>query len=804
MFLNTNCAKVNRSIFNLKEEILSTIREEDCDIVILGETDLPNLDVAKDFRVDGFETFIPGSENKKIRIILLVKKTIKFNEINSSGTSPLVAIEVQRTNLKNIAIVGFYREWLKSQEEQQSQIKDLNNLLSKLKNRSVCIAGDLDLNLERFDDPTCNYFKLAQNLQQVCQENGLNIKSLEETFFYKTETNIKGSSLDYFLVTEDISKEKIFSKGSMSDHLSIHINIPFECKKAEEICSIHCRTKVKDKFKFRKDLLRALEPRLLGLISMGCEEQANELTSSFRRVLDIHAPLKTQKIKDSKRPILSPGTLSEIKERNQLQNRLKKKSMTSSEKTILFKKVKRAKNRVTNLIKKDKISKVIQDIESGSNIWKVINNVLEKKEKRSKIELIEEGQKLNSDQEVADTLNEYFLEKIRMLKQSIKPELMHDPVKKLRNKMKGKNIKFSFSQVSVKEVERIISKMKTSKSCGLDGISVFHLKMVRKEMSPFLSQMINSSLSQGIFPSAFKTAKITPLYKIKEKITDKKNYRPISGLSTFGKVLETIADLQMRRFCEKHGLFGIHQHGFRKSRSTSSALLSTYVKLRENRLKKKWQGILAFDLSAAYDTISPNILIEKAKICGFDSVALNWLTSFVTDRKQAVMIGDYIAQPVNLTCGIPQGSPCSCLLFIFYVGDYCDWIEANAQAFADDTLLFKEKDDPKELLKYLEEQAKKTFEYFASNSLVANESKTVFMLVRPKGEKCTSTFKIKLGEEYIEESRSEKLLGIMLQNDLKWNDHMEKVSKKVNYGLYQLKRLVNDGFIFYLLSKTGL
>ncbi len=123
--------------------------------------------------------------------------------------------------------------------------------------------------------------------------------------------------------------------------------------------------------------------------------------------------------------------------------------------------------------------------------------------------------------------------------------------------------------------------MKTSKSCGLDGISVFHLKMVRKEMSPFLSSMINSSLSQGIFPSAFKTAKITPLYKNKGKITDKKIYRPISGLSTFGKVLETIADLQMRRFCEKHGLFRIHQHGFRKSRSTSSALLSTYVKVRE-------------------------------------------------------------------------------------------------------------------------------------------------------------------------------------------------------------------------------
>ena len=92
---------------------------------------------------------------------------------------------------------------------------------------------------------------------------------------------------------------------------------------------------------------------------MGCEEQATELTSSFRRVLDIHAPLKTQKIKDFKRPILSPSTLSEIKDRNQLQNRLKKKSMTSSEKTVLFKKVKMAKNRVTNLIKKDKISKVI-------------------------------------------------------------------------------------------------------------------------------------------------------------------------------------------------------------------------------------------------------------------------------------------------------------------------------------------------------------------------------------------------------------------------------------------------------------
>ncbi len=81
------------------------------------------------------------------------------------------------------------------------------------------------------------------------------------------------------------------------------------------------------------------------------------------------------------------------------------------------------------------------------------------------------------------------------------------------------------------------------------------------------------------------------------------------------------------------------------------------------------------------------------------------------------------------------------------------------------------------------------FRYFASNNLVANANKTAFLLIRPNGKKEEASYNINLGGSLIEESKSERILGIQVQNDLKWEDHVDKVIGKVNHGLYTLRRL---------------
>ena len=269
--------------------------------------------------------------------------------------------------------------------------------------------------------------------------------------------------------------------------------------------------------------------------------------------------------------------------------------------------------------------------------------------------------------------------------------------------------------------------------------------------------------------------------------TDKNMYRPISGLQTFGKIIETAVDIQLRRYCEKHGLFGKNQHGFRKSRSCSTALLSTYTKLRTGRMQKKWQGMLCFDLSAAYDTVNHKLLIEKAKIYGFDRTALAWLSSYITGRKQMVRIGDYTTNPVEMTSGIPQGSSCSCLLFLLYVGDFEEWVSTSHNIYADDTMISTAENKPEEVIATLEREAQKVFEFCASNELLCNPEKTAFLIISPQKRRAKENYTITLNGKMIEESSCEKCLGLHLQNNLKWTEHLKKIRAKTNHGLYQLK-----------------
>ena len=106
--------------------------------------------------------------------------------------------------------------------------------------------------------------------------------------------------------------------------------------------------------------------------------------------------------------------------------------------------------------------------------------------------------------------------------------------------------------------------MKKTSSAGLDGISTSLIHSVAKEIAPGLTKVINASLSAGIFPKIYKCARVTPIFKNKGEKSNKENYRPVSNLNVFGKCLEVCVDVQLREFCEKFDLFGVHQNGFRK------------------------------------------------------------------------------------------------------------------------------------------------------------------------------------------------------------------------------------------------
>ena len=227
-----------------------------------------------------------------------------------------------------------------------------------------------------------------------------------------------------------------------------------------------------------------------------------------------------------------------------------------------------------------------------------------------------EGRTIDNDKDKCEIMNKFFIQKVKSLQDRLNIQQTEDPFKRLYEKIGHRKLNFTFRRLEVKEVEHIMRKMKKTRACGLDGISTDSLRPIIHILAPVLSIVVNDSLQEGKFPECFKCARVTCVYKGKGFRSDPNNYRPISNLPVFGKIQEIAVDVQLRKFCEKHDLFGRQQNGFRKCRSTTTALLTATINWRANRERRKYQGVLLFDLSAAYDMLSKDIFLKKAAICG--------------------------------------------------------------------------------------------------------------------------------------------------------------------------------------------
>ena len=767
--------------------------EESSDIVIITECDFETNDIALDFKIDGYSTLIPKNFEKKIRTITLVANSTRFKEIDCDSYFPFTSIEIQRENQGNLNIIGIYREINKNNESQKLQLQDLNNILTHLNSKSVCVIGDFNLDANKLDDQSWTNASLSKYLKEICVQNGLSIVTPGPTFSYKTnrEDNMKFSALDYALLTEELIDETIpeIITCGFSDHQGMKIEFKGKEPPGKKNIKLKCRGKIQNEYEFQEQMNTCMESISTTMQNLDINDQASLLVNTFQDVLDIHAPWKEVKVKSATGPNISKATRMEMKTRNTFKNRMFNPKLSPIERQKARQMYKTYRNKVTRMIRNDKQDFVQKELSKGKNCWNIAKTLLGKTEKENISEISDGQGKLKSDKEIAICLNTWFQNKTHELKKTINSNTVSDPLQKLREKMKGMRISFSFKEVSTRDVSNVLSTMKTSRSSGIDGISTFYLKKVKKQVTPILTTLVNNSFKLGQFPEIFKSAKITPIWKKKGEKSDKKMYRPISGLCVFGKVIECIAEVQLRTFLEKYGLLGHHQHGFRKSRSTNTALLSTYIKLKEARENKMWQGILCFDLSAAYDVLDPYILLQKLSLCGVSEITLKWMASFLLGRRQAVQINQTLSPEVVLEHGIPQGSSISCLLFIFFVADYPLWINTNVQSFADDTIIYTAARHPEEVLNILQNEAKKTFDFFASNGLVANPGKTSLMIIRPKGTKPSTKIKITLEGKEITESTCERILGIKVSNNLQWEPQIAKVKQKINHGLYLLKRL---------------
>ena len=212
------------------------------------------------------------------------------------------------------------------------------------------------------------------------------------------------------------------------------------------------------------------------------------------------------------------------------------------------------------------------------------------------------------------------------------------------------------------EVASLIELLNPNKAIGPDGISNKMLKTVAKEVAVPLSILFNSSFSEGKFADIYKPSNVIPLPK-KGDNSDPSNFRPVSLLSNVGKLQERIVFKHIYNFLHENDILYKYQSGFLPNHSTTFQLIDIYHHICQTFDSNQYSCMVFLDVSKAFDRVWHKGLIFKLKQNGIDGDLLEWISDYLSGRKQKVIIRNTSSSLMRVEAGVPQGSVLGPLLF---------------------------------------------------------------------------------------------------------------------------------------------
>lgn len=477
-----------------------------------------------------------------------------------------------------------------------------------------------------------------------------------------------------------------------------------------------------------------------------------------------------------------------------------KKALKSPNRMDFYRKYRNIYNRLIKLAKENYYSKILKDAQKDiKRTWAILNEIISKSKIKgnipNKLNLAQPNDfilKLDQPVLIAEYFNNYFSTVGQRTSSSIDSNEV-DPLQFMENI--NVNESLFFTPTDNKEIIETALSIKSKSSTGHDNIS----NKLIKEIIPFialpLTHIFNLSLETGTVPHSYKIAKVIPIFKTGDK-HDPNNYRPISLLTAFSKILEKIVYKRLIKFLLKSDVLYPKQYGFLRGRSTEQAMVDIILKITDAIENKKLSLGIFLDLSKAFDTISHNILISKLSIYGIRGVVLNWFKSYLNDRSQYVQIDQTYSQRQPITHGVPQGSVLGPLLFLLYINDMPSISKLlSFILFADDTTGLYSSPSLDDIFLTVNNEIENLSSWFSSNKLLINSSKTNFVLFFNQQKErhiCLQNHHQLFFHSIPVKRKGEvRFLGILLDKNLNFKGHFNHVCTKLMKGMYALRRAAN-------------
>ena len=349
--------------------------------------------------------------------------------------------------------------------------------------------------------------------------------------------------------------------------------------------------------------------------------------------------------------------------------------------------------------------------------------------------------------------------------------------------------------ITSNDVTEIINSLPDNKAPGPDSVNSFVLKRIAESIAPVLCDLFNRSLNDSIFPAIWKFANVAPIYKKGSK-SDPNNYRPVSMTSILSKVFEKVVLKYLMPYLLDNNLISKHQSGFIPKHSTANQLIEICDDVTNNLKNHLATTIVFADISRAFDKLSPKGLYCKLNQYGLPVKLRKWIYNFLTNRQQRTCVGGIYSDWRELKGGVAQGSVMGPIAFLLMINDLPDSILNKTHIFADDTSILFSHSPRIDITDIINSDLDRLQHWAETWKLELNPSKTKFMTISFSKDSVIPR-PVSKGQ-LIEHVSCHKHLGVYLNDDMNWQDHLDHVTAQASKRIGVLRSLK------FRLSRTSL
>lgn len=444
-----------------------------------------------------------------------------------------------------------------------------------------------------------------------------------------------------------------------------------------------------------------------------------------------------------------------------------------------FSKFRAARNRFVDLLRKSKKNYFAQlNPRDTKKFWKTIKSL--NKTSQAVPTLSHNGVSTSEDMGKANMLNAFFS---TCFNTSDPPLSEHDQNPYATNECPAELL------CTVEQVQCLLGSLDTTKATGPDGVSATMLKHTALFIAPSVTKLFNLSISSGQVPTDWKRSTVVPIPKSSDR-SSPTNYRPISLLSILSKTLERHIHSLIATHLADNQLLSDRQWGFLPGKGTVTALLATTHNWFQSLENNKDVCAVFFDYRKAFDSVAHRPLLEKMSQLSINETIIQWVSSYLTSRRQSVVLNGATSDSANVLSGVPQGSVLGPLLFIIYVNDLAAMqLSQDSQIilYADDLLLFRPISTSADYVA-LQKDISELEPWTVNNSLQFNTAKCNYMVITRRRCPTLPLNPLILNGVTLKQVDMFKYLGLLITSDLSWSRHIDSICSRAKRILGMLYR----------------